>query len=886
MPGHFTHIYTARRVADLLENAKFNDWPHATDAGVNALRNYDPSFCGTIMKRWEKFTAIGAVGPDLFYYSQDYNSDTIGPNSDRIMLALATYYYFDAAMEDDWEPLLVILDGINSEIAAILRILIKLQKAWNDFVAGWNATIGPVVDAVGELADDLLGGLLSQFQVVLEELKLALVNIGEEELVTFKDIWSFFDTCVEKGWQEASFLWSDMSHYRRTTAMAEALVEQAEALKDGEDGQNRYEQFLAFALGYITHLGTDTVAHSWVNTQVGGPFRNHPQRHHLVECHVDSWNYKNAGFDPDPMSVPCPNDVWAGTPDYPDMSTSALWFAVQITPDDPHGKQRPSPVPEDPDARKAALDVDGEMPLWMAESIVRAMMAAFPDENRRPKIYRGSTFQQAIDEGLITEMVRTVTGNEVDRPIDELLAGIAPPPPFNVPQGFPLPWEIQTMYRVMISQYKLSYNGNWELQKPKRPDPIIFPPASDFTDPFQPPDFSGVDSSDPLIDVCEAIIALFEWAAKELGDAIKLAGDIIKMLASPFTYAIRLALWELAMHVWDVVMKTHDLLAHTGFFFPHGQQLYPDGELRLPNEIDVPLITMGGSVDGSFKQALADAIDPLGNLDKDLTVIASDHPVPDERYPFYPVLRFELDQSGELTRPPEGWEYRRPWAYPNVSLFTPAGSANIPITTPTESYDPSKSDPNAPSIAFKPLRGGPYAAGTRPDHVYFRIGVPVDPKVRAAYENARTPYQTDMLNEAHLTKRLGISPLGDPVPFSAYLIGRIANATNYRTQFNLDSDRGYGYLTWDWIRTDVSEHERGGMFSYSPPVVEPSGDVRWIPATSSLSAVGAAPLELTYVDLPFRRIPPRPVNNLKSEAGNRPASKKSASKKSGKKAQK
>ena len=64
MPGHFTHIYTARRVADLLASGQFTDWPHG-DLGVNALRNYDPAFCGKIMKTWEKFTAIGAVGPDL-----------------------------------------------------------------------------------------------------------------------------------------------------------------------------------------------------------------------------------------------------------------------------------------------------------------------------------------------------------------------------------------------------------------------------------------------------------------------------------------------------------------------------------------------------------------------------------------------------------------------------------------------------------------------------------------------------------------------------------------------------------------------------------------------------------------------------------------------------
>ena len=45
----------------------------------------------------------------------------------------------------------------------------------------------------------------------------------------------------------------------------------------------------------------------------------------------------------------------------------------------------------------------------------------------------------------------------------------------------------------MYSFYRLVYNGTWELQKPKKPDFIIFPPASDIENLFQPPDLSGID---------------------------------------------------------------------------------------------------------------------------------------------------------------------------------------------------------------------------------------------------------------------------------------------------------------------------------------------------------------------------------------------------------
>jgi hypothetical protein len=44
MPGHFTHIYTARRVADLLATGEFLDWP-APAKGGDAVAHYDPKTC-------------------------------------------------------------------------------------------------------------------------------------------------------------------------------------------------------------------------------------------------------------------------------------------------------------------------------------------------------------------------------------------------------------------------------------------------------------------------------------------------------------------------------------------------------------------------------------------------------------------------------------------------------------------------------------------------------------------------------------------------------------------------------------------------------------------------------------------------------------------------
>jgi hypothetical protein len=80
------------------------------------------------------------------------------------------------------------------------------------------------------------------------------------------------------------------------------------------------------------------------------------------------------------------------------------------------------------------------------------------------------------------------------------------------------------------------------------------------------------------------------------------------------------------------------------------------------------------------------------------------------------------------------------------------------------------------------------------------------------------------------------------VPFSAYLIGRLANPTGYDAQFNLDSDRAYAYLTWDWIRGDQLGTAGMGI-KYRKPVVPPQGDtVGW--------DGGTTPMQLRYVDPP------------------------------------
>jgi hypothetical protein len=97
------------------------------------------------------------------------------------------------------------------------------------------------------------------------------------------------------------------------------------------------------------------------------------------------------------------------------------------------------------------------------------------------------------------------------------------------------------------------------------------------------------------------------------------------------------------------------------------------------------------------------------------------------------------------------------------------------------------------------------------------------------YEHAATPAHTDVVNERVIgrTPERDHSPLGDPIPFSAYLMGRIVDPkTGAVSDFNLDADRGYGYRCWDWIRGDATDTDPRGD-TYRLPVDPPEGSPRW-----------------------------------------------------------
>src|SRR6266550_3044224 len=742
MPGPFTHIYAQRRVADLLAGGLTANFVRPSDGELLASQHFDlagpaldPGSLGQAMADWPKFAALGAIGPDIFFFLQDYADPRIP--CDEIMLGLSLMYYLDdqGRLDDPYDGLIAILAEINQTWAAILRLIIKLDKIWQQFLAVWSATIGGILDKANQVIDDLTGGLLSELGDAFTELKNALVAVGAEEILTEGDIFSWFSLKMRLGYDEEAFLWSDMLHYRRTSLVPQRLFAHARQLlaSDASLDREHGRQLLAFTGGWVSHVGTDTIAHAFVNEQAGGPFRTHWQRHHLVENHLDAYNYERTS------DGTLPADAFVGwQPDYPSLNQSALYFAVQIpqgidelSDAEKQGDLRRHPLPEGDDQqardqRKAMLDTDGALPYWLAAVIVQVLVEVYADptegglsdlqEEKRPhpRNLIGQAFQDGLGDGatLLGHYLEVLGVDNAGQAFADLRKAVAPDTPagMTVPQGFPLPWEVQATYRFMLSWFKRSFVSQFDMSKPPRPT-IFTPPSSDFD--FGPPDFSGVSPSDPPIEqVCEVLLALLDWIWKTIEQAAQLAYDLAKTVASAATLPARDALYYgLVLPAWQVCENARIVLVHLAYLMPQSEQRYADGELKKPSEIDLELITLGHTVNGEFAAALAAAFDVLGNLDHDPALIADT--IRNPKSADYPWLPVRMTGSRDVV------EFRRPWGFPDRTTDPAAAKAGNWLETPLTT-------------------AGPYPLGTMPPTL-LRLDGPASNRMRYDYEHAQCP---------------------------------------------------------------------------------------------------------------------------------------------------
>lgn len=509
MPSHYIHMSVMRHAAAALAEEAYR--PPASDRIDPRWAGDDTQELGGLLQEHANFANLGAIGPDLFFFLPDFR---------------------------DWMGI-----PTSSVLVTILDFLEELEDAFGPYVEKWEEYLGPISEDTEEAISRLTGGLSDLVGDILGELRDILIAALEKFATEQRDWLSFFSLGLNRGYDEQAYFWSDMLHYRATGRFARALYQRASAA--GDDGAR------AYALGYVTHVATDTAAHPFVNAISGGPFRCHWQRHHLVENHMDAAWYLTD--DTAPRS---------GT-QYPQVTESALHYDIAFGADDAVVARPAYPTGNtlrERWERSRMLDIDSELPGVVATILVQAMQDVYYATGEpHPEILREND----------------------GRPSEEL---------------------VSEAYGLLFKFLKLTTLDGFDHEPPDPPElfpNLDFPTASDPLD--EPPD----DNDDSFFeDLWEFLLALIAAIAYIFEVALWFATVVWGVLADLGTYPLRYLLWwAVEMPLFQMLKQLRYALVMTGYIMP------------MDDEISTPLIHVGRTAARSWDEVLEDLGDPFGGLD-------------------------------------------------------------------------------------------------------------------------------------------------------------------------------------------------------------------------------------------------------------------------------
>ncbi len=244
----------------------------------------------------------------------------------------------------------------------------------------------------------------------------------------------------------------------------------------------------------------------------------------------------------------------------------------------------------------------------------------------------------------------------------------------------------------------------------------------------------------------------------------------------------------LVVPAFDLYMLCRKPLVLEGFLSPK------------PSEISTGLVQLGADEKGALIQLRADLDAPTGFA----SVMNMAEPSGLDPMPVAPTGGYSLDPAyprAMLTDLDPPWfdgagidaaavpsEFVAPWRYPAHNMAGMRNGWEAPRT-----------------------HVGPYVQGD--DATILMGGLPGSNAARRQYEDATTAAETEAVSAALLS-----TPgehLGDPIDYGAYLMGQLtgrmvaspgggtayaANDGGRLPDFNLDSDRGYAYQCWDYMR--------------------------------------------------------------------------------------
>ena len=715
MPGWYIHMDVARKAIDAMETN-----PRA--APIFAANGKPAHDIAAIAHANPTYVALGAIGPDIFFLLPDFK-----PPVGNMLWKLAT-------------------------------TIRDLYTAWDDtFLGPYESAMGPIGDNAADEINAITGGLKDTIDQIASEAMSLLTDFIIKLVLQQYDFFGLLSSGVPAGFDEQTFFWSDMLHYRETYRFGAEMWQRASATAD-PDLRGRFQ---AFALGWMTHLATDVTGHSFVNQKAGGPYRLHWQRHHLVENHMDAQVYQS---DHGTQAI------------YQEMSNAALHLWLAFNPD---GSSRedfftPEPNPPYPDGdhsadivgRHAVWDVDSDLPDDLAQFISDTLKAVFV-----PAL-------SASADGMVAccpTIISTLDGRVP-------LQG----------NGYAEKDDVIGAYWWLYKYVKWTTTDYYKIRRPDPPDVFEVPsfpspPGSGDSDPGP-----GASSSDSVWqDILDFLLALFAWAAYLAEVLAWPAAAIAGIVAGTATYPLREALYEaIELPLYNLWLGIHTFLAMTGYVMP------------MPGEINSGLNTLGVTVSDDWMTTVA----ALGTVDGGLTPSALPIDPAESTQTGFPrdVI---LDPPNLITSifntifkigAPEvngefPSEFTRPWRWPGLDNGGDTVNLENPQCAP-----------------------GPFTLGQ--DATALFGAMPGTPSARQQFEAAANEATTIKLALSLLRKN---EHLGDPVDYAAYVIASLtrdgldpAKVAN----FNLDSDRGYAYLCWDWLR----DAERRSMPSGFKGLGDPS----------------------------------------------------------------
>lgn len=781
MPGPYIHMAAADRIAAHLRRQDV--WPrYRGDAPL--LAGPDPHQLARVALAHPNYYALGAFGPDLFFFLPDFRSP-----------------------------------GLANSLVGVLDFLDGFFEALDEFIIErWDRFIGPISENLDEAISRLTGDLSTVVSDIFNALASLLVNMLLDLATQAKDWFGLFSLGHNRGYDNRDFFWSDMLHYRKTSWFGRQLWQIAgerETPRDGETAESaraEADKLRAYALGYITHLGTDVTGHPFVNEKAGGPFRTHWQRHHLVENHMDARCY-----DADHSTAPA----------YRMLTEAALHFRLLFGEDE--NRTLPPTLPGSGSLRgryerRRILDADSDMPAGVAEQIFEAMKRAY------------EVRAAADDDVALAEPSRTTP---------KIIPG----------DGRPAPETIQQTFGLVFRYLRHITLDGFGHDKPLPPE--VFPNLDfpTYTDPHD----SAPGAADDDWDFWDVLLAILRFIFFIVEIAIWVATVIPGIINDLLTYGPRVAAYyAIELPLYYIVKASRMVLVMTGYMLP------------MKDEIDTGLVRLGVGSRQAFLMNLGSINDVFGGIDPFATgpvLQRADELVETEGLSRDEALARALSEKGIGQPPPPepvgsrdyphaivndgsaATEYHAPWLYPTSKVEQPATVAS-----------PHRTGEEAPVLL----------AGANPGSQRARALFEHCPTPDATEAVARVmPRVGNLGDPVHFSSYLiwqitrdDLTQLTGAAAPPSHETGS-APAPSRFTDWNLDADRGYAWKCWDWDRCkgreSVDETGHTYLTPRSPTPQDGEGDLN--PAYQP-----STPLRVHYTDHPDQT----PVDCPKDDDGGTP----------------